>query len=41
MKDKNYHKEYKKEYAKTHKNIAVSVTLKEYEDLEKRQRKKM
>lgn len=39
MKDKNYHKEYKKEYAKTHKNIAVSVTLKEYEDLEKKAKK--
>ncbi len=39
MKDKNYHKEYKKEYAKTHKNIAVSVTLKEYEELEKKAKK--
>ena len=39
MKYKKYHKEYKKEYAKTHKNIAVSVTLKEYEDLEKKAKK--
>lgn len=39
MKDKNYHKEYKKEYAKTHKNITISATLKEYEELEKKAKK--
>lgn len=35
MKDKEYHKSYKREYAQKHKNMMISFTLEEYEEIKK------
>jgi hypothetical protein len=35
MKDKDYHRAYKREYAQNHKNMMISFTLEEYEEIKK------